>query len=76
VIRALFACVTVGLIIAAVAAHMLGAQDVADWSGTGAYFAIVLALLAATIEAAVRKKKDKALASLKGSASEPADYRE
>jgi len=50
-IRSVFALVTVGLIIVAIAAHMLGADDVADWSGTGAYFALVLALIASVFEA-------------------------
>jgi len=51
VIRALFALVAVGLIVVAIAAHVLGAGEIADWSGTGAYFAIVLTLIASVIEA-------------------------
>jgi hypothetical protein len=51
VIRAVFALVTVGLIVVAIAAHAFGAGDIADWSGTGAYFALVLALIASAFEA-------------------------
>jgi hypothetical protein len=59
VIRAFFALVAIGLIVSAIAAHVLGVQNVADYCGIGAYCAIVLALLAASVEAAVRKLKGK-----------------
>ena len=51
----LLAWVTIGGLAVAIVAHTFGARDLAEFIGTCAYFALALAVVAAGVEAGVRR---------------------